>query len=73
MKHDNTHQCPIEGCEAGVPTSKLMCRRHWSRVPLVIRDTIEDAARRRQSKRWLAAVRQAEQAVNEEVGRDDAA
>jgi len=28
-----THQCPIPGCTAQIPNSRLMCLHHWHLVP----------------------------------------
>ena len=35
-----THPCFATGCHIHVPTTLLMCRRHWYMVPKPLRDAI---------------------------------
>ena len=37
-KHD--YRCPIPGCGDLIDPSRLMCRRHWYRVPKQLRDQV---------------------------------
>jgi len=32
-----THQCPIAGCPHKLPSHILMCRPHWSLVPVSVK------------------------------------
>jgi len=32
--------CPVLGCGEQIDTSRLMCRRHWYRVPKQLRDQV---------------------------------
>ena len=34
------HECPISGCEKRVAYNRIMCPRHWFRVPMVIRKAV---------------------------------
>ena len=68
----NTHECPVEGCRERGGKAKLMCRHHRFQVPKPLRDEIWSTWKGGKRLRWLAAVREAERFVNEEV-RDAAA
>lgn len=35
--------CPVAGCDTPHPRSFLMCRRHWARVPHILRRALWDA------------------------------
>lgn len=37
------HCCSVPGCQARVASDKLMCRRHWARVPYALRRRVWDA------------------------------
>ncbi len=38
------HNCPINGCGKSVPYNRIMCPRHWFRVPKVLRDAVWSTA-----------------------------
>jgi len=33
-------RCPVTGCEEQIDPSRLMCRKHWYRVPRQLRDRV---------------------------------
>jgi hypothetical protein len=35
-----THECAVDDCGAEIPTSLLMCRTHWFRVPSPVRERV---------------------------------
>lgn len=37
------HPCAISGCEARTKAGHLMCREHWSQVPLAERREVNDS------------------------------
>jgi hypothetical protein len=37
---DTSRPCPVAGCAAVISASRLMCRRHWYRLPKPIRDLV---------------------------------
>lgn len=40
MTAPTTYICPIDGCTAEISTSRLMCLRHWNRVPKDLRSAV---------------------------------
>lgn len=55
-------RCPVEGCETTVPSSHLMCARHWRMVPKLLQGRVYRAWRERgiaQRSGDLAALRAA--------------
>ncbi len=63
------HNCAIPDCGARIPTSMLMCRRHWFMVPRPLRDRVNDAwsiapdMRALESPEYMAARQEAIDAV----------
>lgn len=66
-----THNCPIPGCGAKIAATKLLCARHWSRVPRELQTRVYSAYRQRRAdddasiKEHRAAARAAIQAARE--------
>ena len=40
-----THDCPATGCTEQLPTSILMCKAHWARVPRPLQQQVIGAWR----------------------------
>jgi hypothetical protein len=40
------HRCPVNGCKALVPSSKLMCPTHWFLVPAELGNAVYREYRR---------------------------
>lgn len=63
------HLCHVPGCPTAVPRKMLMCRSHWARVPLKLRQKVWAAYRSGQevdkqpSAEWLHAAKAAIDAV----------
>ena len=69
-------RCAAVGCNASIPRRMLMCRRHWRMVPLSMRLNVLAAYRTGQEdgsvrlgREWLAAAREAIDAVARAEGR----
>jgi hypothetical protein len=59
------HKCPVDGCEAMVPRSMLMCARHWRLVPTDLQKSVwRGYLEARGSEGHLAACLAATNAVN---------
>lgn len=41
-----SHPCPVGDCGVTVPSSMLMCRRHWGEVPAPLQAAVYRAWRR---------------------------
>lgn len=41
------HVCPANRCSARIPSSVVMCRRHWLTVPQQLRDRVLNERTRR--------------------------
>jgi hypothetical protein len=39
----NEHHCHAIGCEVPVPPNLFMCKRHWYKLPMFMRDAVWDA------------------------------
>lgn len=65
-----THDCPIDGCQAQVAPSQLMCRNHWALVPGDIgREVYHQYKRAPQSIPHLEACARAVKAVEVALAR----
>lgn len=60
--------CPIANCGAEIPSTMLMCREHWRRVPMEIRRAVWDGYEGRAKSDYEAAVTAAIAAVEEKAG-----
>jgi len=50
IAHDRaSHECPIPGCGISVPYGRLLCLKHWHRVPRSIQARVYSTYRS-----WLA-------------------
>lgn len=59
------HKCPITGCSALVPASKLMCPTHWFLVPAELGNAVYREYRRAaRSEAHFAAMQTAVAHVN---------
>jgi hypothetical protein len=59
---DHADRCPVPGCGEQIDPSRLMCRRHWYRIPKVLRDQVWAtwrSGRGTRSREHLDAVRTA--------------
>ncbi|MGH6887957.1 MAG: hypothetical protein ACREHF_01970 [Rhizomicrobium sp.] len=55
-----TKPCPIPGCPQMHAVNQLMCKRHWFRVPVILRNAVWDTCRemqRRHDAEALDAIR----------------
>lgn len=58
-----SRHCPVKGCGASIPRTKVMCARDWVRLPQSVRQAVA-AARNNTALNLSAAVKAAIQAAN---------
>lgn len=59
------HRCHVPGCYNVIRRKRLMCPKHWSLIPMLIRLRVIRAASNHPSREWLIATRDAIEAVQE--------
>ncbi len=63
------HHCHAIACEAEVPPAMLMCRKHWFRVPLKLRNQVWAEYHNGITKAYCEVAKAAVTAVAEGEGR----
>ncbi len=66
------HRCQATACQEKIPSTFLMCRKHWFMVPAAIRDQIWATYKNRSkhpSEEYMDAYRKAVNAVDKQEGR----
>lgn len=63
------HTCHAIECEVPVPPAMLMCKPHWFRVPLALRNRVWKEYNNGITKAYCAAAKAAVTAVAEKEGR----
>lgn len=72
---DETHECPIDGCDEPVDYARLMCYPHWRMVPPKLSAKLYqtwDRGRGAGTKDHQKAMKEAVKAVNRELASSDA-
>ena len=54
-----THGCAAPGCNERVGKAMLMCRTHWFRLPVALRDAVTSAWKAERMGDWATACVQA--------------
>ncbi len=64
---DRMTACVVPGCDTWVTRRRGICSGHWWRISPKLRDEIQGASRRGDTKGWVTAVRRAARPVAEET------